>query len=113
MSGIPAPAANLLLTTVAAPAGVHVVAYGPITHLCPHVEEVDEGFVRFEWTTAGQTVELHSLRTFVDAFDEAAIAHEDLVELFRRYLSDLPGIREVVVSAEFDTADFEVTAVAR
>jgi len=40
---------------------VTVEATGPVTHLCPHRDEIDHGTVTITWVCEGRTIELHSL----------------------------------------------------
>lgn len=85
---------------------VSVVA--PVTHLCPHKDEVDEGEVRVSWYTGGgKTFELHALRAYLGTKDGTEISHEDFVALLETELSEELG-SPVAVSARFTTAGMAV-----
>jgi len=83
---------------------------GPLTHLCPFVEEVDNGTVQITWRTRGQTLELHALRAWLDTFQDQKISHEALTDAIRRRLTQLPGIGDVRVTTRWHTAGFVVAA---
>lgn len=57
---------------------MRTVVTAPITHLCPHVDEVDVGTVTL--TFDGPAPELHALARDLDSFHTKAITHEDLTE---------------------------------
>jgi NADPH-dependent 7-cyano-7-deazaguanine reductase QueF len=85
---------------------------GPIRHLCPYVDEIDEGVVTIGWRTDYvETFELHSLRAYLDTFADVQISHEALVNQIKDDLEARIG-RGVTVSGKFTTAglDCEVTA---
>lgn len=88
-------------------ARITVTATGPVVHLCPHVDETDEGEVVITWVTAGSTIELHSLAAHLRTYASQRISHEDLA---RRLVDDLtlPGIEGVYVAARFTTAGLGV-----
>lgn len=85
-------------------------ASGPLKHRCPFKDELDEGTVEIVWRTAGRTMELHSLREYLDSHEERVISHEDLTEEIRATLSSLPGITNVGVTTRWHTAGFVVAA---
>lgn len=93
--------------TVPSPSGIRVRATGPITHLCPHVNEVDEGEVAIEWTTARCTFELHSLAAHLGTYADQRISHEELLVALTRSLKGL-GCADVAVTARFTTAGLAV-----
>jgi NADPH-dependent 7-cyano-7-deazaguanine reductase QueF len=88
--------------------GVRVEATGRIVHLCPHVDEVDEGTVTVAWTTTTHTVELHALRAYLDEWAGTRISHEHLVEGIRADLLSMSPITDVTVTAAFTTARLSV-----
>jgi len=98
-----------MIRTIPCTSDVTVTATSPITHLCPHVDEVDEGTVTIEWAIDGNTIELHSLRTYLDRFRSSRISHEEVTDLLRHELSTLPGVRLVSVTSAWTTAGMEVT----
>lgn len=95
--------------TVPAAQGVRVTVTGPITHLCPHVNEVDEGEVTIGWTTGRVTFELHSLAAHLRTYAECAISHENLVADLIAALTGL-GCADIAVAARFTTAGLAVEA---
>ena len=84
--------------------GHAVTVTAPIRHLCPFVDEVDEGHLTVAWVTSGATVEAHSLASYLAAWASIRISHEDLVGLIAQDLSTLAGIDVVKVEARFVTA---------
>lgn len=93
---------------VPAPELVTMEITSPARHLCPFVDEVDEGTVSIRWRTAGKTLELHSLRRYLDAYAETHISHEALTALIRAHLNDIDGINVLDVTTNWDTAGMEV-----
>jgi len=83
---------------------------GPLIHRCPHVDEVDNGTVELTWSTNGGTLELHSVRAWLDTFADREITHEDLTEELRATLAAMPKIDAVQVTTHWNTAGFTVTA---
>ena len=56
-----------------------VTVEGPLVHRCPFVKEDDVGTVELSWVvTNGMTLELHTLREWLDAFVDVEITHEAL-----------------------------------
>lgn len=103
-------------TTVRATLGVTMTATAPARHLCPFVNEKDEGTVTVTWITRGWTFELHALRRHLDQFmeqwGEVEISHED----FTRHIRDTfaaahsPSTLEILkVETSWDTAGMPVT----
>jgi NADPH-dependent 7-cyano-7-deazaguanine reductase QueF len=95
------------VATVPCDAATRVTAAAPVTHLCPHVDEVDEGTVSIAWTTAGATLELHSLAAHLRTYAGQRISHENLTAQVADALT-LPGITDVTVTARFTTAGLAV-----
>lgn len=83
---------------------------GDLAHLCPHVDEVDNGTVEITWTTDDGTLELHSVRAWLDGFADRVIAHEELTEELQMALDAIPGICDARVTTHWTTAGFAVTA---
>jgi NADPH-dependent 7-cyano-7-deazaguanine reductase QueF len=72
---------------------VHVDAL----HLCPHVDEIDQGTVTASWAVDGTTIELHSLAARIASYADTKISHEDLT-------ADLAGaLRAHVVGVSVTT----------
>lgn len=62
---------------VPCPVVVRLSVTAEARHLCPFKDEVDQGTVTLEWTTAhGETVELHALAALIDRFAGVEISHE-------------------------------------
>jgi NADPH-dependent 7-cyano-7-deazaguanine reductase QueF len=95
-------------TIVPATADVRVTATSPIQHLCPFVDEVDNGTITITWRTNGATFELHSLRKYISGFKVSEISHEALTDLIRHDLSTERGISLISVESSWTTADMEV-----
>src|SRR5687768_16525232 len=89
------------LVVVAAPAGAVVSATGDVSHLCPYKDEEDEGTVTVRWRTITSTIELHSLRVYLDLFDEALVSHETLADQFTEDISRLGGIELLDITLKF------------
>jgi len=97
-----------LPAAVPAEAPVRVTVTGALQHLCPHVEEVDHGAVEVAWTCAGGTLELHSLRKYLDSYAQQRISHEELTHLLREDLAGVSGITDVRVITTWTTAGLSV-----
>lgn len=99
------------MKNVASAKRIKVAAKGSITHRCPHVNEVDHGWIEITWSTDdGQTIELHSLREYLDTFADQAISHEELVNEVHVWTSQ--HVPDVEVRAGFITAGLEVAVDA-
>lgn len=85
-----------------APARITVTS--PLVHLCPHVDEVDEGSAVISWTCAGATLELHSLAAYLGTFAEERVSHEELTHALQWNLGRLHGIADVHVATSWTTA---------
>lgn len=94
--------------TVPVEADVRMTVTSPIRHLCPFVNEVDEGAVTIGWDAEGWTFELHALRAYLNAFADREISHEELTGEIRAELSTHHGINAVTVETHWDTAGMDV-----
>lgn len=83
---------------------------GRLVHECPFEDESDQGQVTITWLPAGQTLELHALRDWLDGFAREKVSHEDLTAGIEAELDDLEGITDVTVSTTWQTAGFHVSA---
>jgi NADPH-dependent 7-cyano-7-deazaguanine reductase QueF len=92
------------LTVPCASAAVTVQITVPLTHRCPFRDEIDHGSVEIQWTTAGNTFELYTLRAWLDSHAGMAISHEDITRAIAAALSERPGIRDVRVRTRWTTA---------
>lgn len=72
---------------------------GTVTHLCPHVDEVDNGTFRIDFD--GPAPELHALRRRIARFHGQRITHEELTQT----LADELG---VTVSTSWVTAGLDL-----
>lgn len=89
--------------------GVIVTARGPLRHLCPVVEEIDEGRVAITWRTHGVTFELHALAAHLRSYAGTRISHEDLTDTIRHDLSAHAGLTLLDVTTTWETAGLEVS----
>ncbi len=89
-------------------ANVTLGAKATIQHLCPFVQEVDNGNIAVTWDTDGWTFELHSLRAYLKSFTNREISHEDLTEEVRAELSSHHGVKSVTVTTTWRTAGMEI-----
>lgn len=90
-------------------ADVTITVTSPLRHLCPFVDEVDNGTVTITWRAKGKTFELHSLRAYLDGWKDSEISHEDITDIIRRDLSVTPLIEIVEVRSAWDTAGMAVS----
>jgi NADPH-dependent 7-cyano-7-deazaguanine reductase QueF len=97
-----------MIATVDASGDVTVRTHGDITHLCPFRDEVDRGRIDISWRVDGQTIELHSLRDYLDGYATSALSHEAITDRIRHDLSVLPGVVLLAVTTRWTTADMEV-----
>lgn len=89
-------------------AAVRMVISSPLRHQCPFVDEVDQGAIALTWTTDGGTIELHSLRKYLDGFRDRRISHEELTGLIRGEVRGLDGIKDITVETTWNTAGMGV-----
>lgn len=83
---------------------VTMTATAPLHHQCPFVHEADNGTVTITWSTCGKTIELHSLRQYLEAFRELEISHEELTDRIRYDLEGVQGIYALNVETTWETA---------
>lgn len=98
-----------MIRTAPSTADVTLSATAPLVHRCPFVDEVDNGTVTISWRVDGQTLELHSLRVYLNGFRDSEISHETVTDRIRHDLATIPGVADVTVSTTWDTAGMEVT----
>ena len=89
-------------------ANVKMSVAAEVRHLCPFVNEADNGTVTVTWRTNGATFELHSLREYLNGFKDSEISHEMLTDRIRHDLSVTQGVEVVAVESTWDTAGMEV-----
>jgi len=90
------------------PEDVTLTATAPLRHLCPFVEEVDDGAVTIAWSTCGNTIELHSLAEYLKQFADWRISHEALTDQIKHDIDGVPGIYATSVSTAWKTAGMDV-----
>jgi len=95
--------------TVPIEAVVQMQATAPVQHMCPFIQEVDNGTVTVTWEAAGWTFELHSLRAYLETFAGREIAHEELTAEIQAELSGAHGINAVTVDSSWHTAGMEIS----
>lgn len=109
---IAADAALLAKVTLKAvpgpPEPVDMTVTAPLRHLCPFVNEVDDGTISIEWSTCGNTLELHELGKYLAQFAERRISHEDLTDLIRHDLEGVQGVYALKVTTHWTTAGMKV-----
>lgn len=96
-------------TVVPIEATVRLTTTADIQHMCPFVNEVDNGTITITWNADGWTLELHSLRAYLNTFHDREISHEELTEEVRAELSTTHGISIVDVTTTWRTAGMDVT----
>lgn len=95
------------MKTVSCPAPVDMQVTAPLRHLCPFVDEVDDGTVTVRWSTRGGTFELHALAGYFAGWADSTLSHEEITD---RILTDLQALRVEVleVVTTWTTAGMEV-----
>jgi NADPH-dependent 7-cyano-7-deazaguanine reductase QueF len=96
-------------TTVPIEATVTLTTTADIQHMCPFVKEVDNGSVTITWEAQGWTIELHSLRAYLNTFHDREISHEELTDEIGAELGSYHGISVKSVNTNWRTAGMEVT----
>lgn len=89
-------------------ANVTMCTTAGVQHMCPFVNEVDNGSVTITWDTDGWTLELHALRKYLNTFSDREISHEELTSEIRAELNSHHGINAVAVESAWRTAGMEV-----
>lgn len=97
--------------TVATSAQATMSATAPIQHLCPFVDEVDNGTITLTWDTRGATFELHALRDHLASYQGMKISHEDLTARIGKELS-VAGVALRAVVTSWRTAGMTITCTA-
>lgn len=103
------PVPSPQLRTVATADRVEVATTRKFRHLCPYMDEIDNGVITIRWVADGHTIELHSLAAYLDYWAERKVSHEHVTATVRDALSLLEGIAQVEVSTEWATAGMRVT----
>lgn len=97
------------IKTVPVEAHTRLSAEANIQHLCPFVQEVDNGTLTVAWDADGWTLELHALRAYFSTFSDREISHEELTSEVQAELSSHHGINNVSVTSNWRTAGMEIT----
>jgi NADPH-dependent 7-cyano-7-deazaguanine reductase QueF len=67
------------------------------------------GWVTITWRCDGATVELHSLRAWLDTYSTSRDSHETITSDIAGTLAALEGIADIQVTSRFHTAGFQTT----
>lgn len=94
--------------TVPIEAHVRLSATANIQHMCPFVQEVDNGTLSATWDADGWTLELHAFRAYLGTFADREISHEELTAEVQAELSGHHGISSVTVTSLWRTAGMEI-----
>jgi len=95
--------------TVSTQSNVTVSVASPLRHTCPFVDEVDDGFVDISWRCNGASIELHSLRAWLDQWSDCDDSHEEITDAIVHTLGSLSGIKDVSVVTYWTTAGMSVS----
>lgn len=96
--------------SVPCPDTVEMSAEFTARHLCPFVEEADEGTVTISWVTAhGETFELHALAKLVAARQFERVSHEQWTADLASAVAAGARVSGLVVSSVWSTAGGTVT----
>lgn len=95
------------MRTVDSQAPVEMTVTAPLRHLCPFVDEVDEGTVTVTWAVDGTTHELHALADYLRGWKDSTVSHEEITD---RIAHDLQatGLHVREVTTAWTTAGMEV-----
>jgi hypothetical protein len=98
-----------ILVDAGAPATVTVTtgAY----HRCPFKDEADEGELTLTFEAGAETLELHSLKAWIDGLDEWMVSHEAYTFYIKDQLTKI-GVRVTHVTTRWTTADMTVSVSA-
>jgi NADPH-dependent 7-cyano-7-deazaguanine reductase QueF len=94
------------MNLVPCPELLSVTVEATVTKRCPFKDETDAGTVTVVWNSEGKTLELHSLREYLDGFGDVALSHEEFTDAVGAHLSSLIG--DVQVWSEWETAGMKV-----
>lgn len=98
-----------VLADSGAPATVTVTV--DVVHMCPFKDEVDEGSLTVVFEVADQTIELHSLKRWLDTLDEWKVTHEGFTFHVKDTLQTV-GVRVRRCETIWDTAGMYVRVAA-
>jgi NADPH-dependent 7-cyano-7-deazaguanine reductase QueF len=88
--------------------GVEVKVTGPLVHECPHRDETDHGTVTITWRVTDVTLEIHSLRKYLDSWRRAKVSHEAITaQVFGDIY--LAGVKPIVVTTTWNTGGMQVS----
>lgn len=88
---------------------VTMTVTAPLKHLCPFVDEIDDGTIEITWAVDGATFELHALADYLRGFKDSRLSHEEITDAIRHDLSCVPGVQLVSAVSTWTTAGMEVT----
>lgn len=100
MTGLSVPCADV----------VEMAAEFVASHLCPFVDEVDEGAVTVSWVTScGETFELHALAAVVGSREKERVSHERWTADLADVLGAGAKVDGLTVTSVWSTAGAKVT----
>lgn len=94
--------------TVPCDSDVAMTATAPLRHLCPHVDEINNGDITITWHVDGRTLELHALADYLRSWKDAQLSHEEITDRIGHDISAVDGVKLVSVVTTWDTAGMEV-----
>lgn len=94
--------------TVPCDGNVTMTATAPLRHLCPHVDEIDNGHIAITWNIDGRTLELHALADYLRSWKDARLSHEEITDRIGHDISAVDGVELVSVVTTWHTAGMEV-----
>jgi hypothetical protein len=99
--------------SVPCPDVVEMAAEFVARHLCPFVDEADDGSVTVSWVTShGETFELHALSELVRAREQERVSHEQWTADLAGDLAAAAQVSELGVTSVWSTAGATVTVRA-
>ena len=91
---------------------VTVTAFGPLRHMCPYKDEIDNGTVTITWRPDGETFELHALAEYLRGYEHSPVSHETITDRIQHDLSMITAVAAVRVETSWQTAGFRVRVEA-
>ncbi|MFC5789574.1 hypothetical protein ACFPPE_06875 [Agromyces tardus] len=88
--------------------GELITVHAPLRHLCPFVDEIDNGTVTVEFRVTTTTFEAHALAAYFAEFADTRISHEALTDRIFTELNAHDGPTVTRVSSEWTTAGMNI-----
>lgn len=92
------------------PTEIKVVA--SFVHHCPFVDEEDKGTITIIYRVYEEILELHSLRRYLDNWEEVRISHEEITHRIKQDIEAAISPATLSVTTYFVTAGMDVTTTA-